>query len=140
MQREEIKKILPHREPMLLLDSVELLEGGIAQGSLKIKGGEFFLQGHYPGNPVVPGVILCEIMAQSCCLLFESELAEGKTPYFTSLKNARFRRMVRPGETIITKAWITAEKAGFYFTQAEAYVDEKLCAKGEFSYTLMGDE
>ena len=75
MNKEEIKKILPHREPMLLVDEVELIDG-VAHGKCHIKGDEYFLQGHFPGNPVVPGVIQCEMMAQSACVLLASGAAD----------------------------------------------------------------
>ena len=75
MNREEIKQILPHREPMLLLDDAEN-QGDTAVGHYTVKGDEYFLKGHFPGNPIVPGVILCEILAQSACVLLTDALKE----------------------------------------------------------------
>ena len=75
MDIEEIKKILPHRDNMLLLDEAELIDG-IACGRKKITGSEWFLKGHFPGNPVVPGVILCEILAQSVCVCLDGKIDE----------------------------------------------------------------
>ena len=69
MNREEIMRILPHREPMLLLDDVEEQDGE-SVGHYAVRGDEFFLTGHFPGNPIVPWVILCEILAPSACVLF----------------------------------------------------------------------
>ena len=80
MNQEELKKILPHRDNMLLVDEAELRDG-VAYGKKTIRPDEWFLQGHFPGNPVVPGVILCEILGQSTCVLLSGE-QEGATPYF----------------------------------------------------------
>ena len=100
MNREEIKNLLPHREPMLLVDEITVDEEGTAHGLYRVRGDEFFLQGHFPGNPVVPGVILCEIMAQACGLLIGDEI-KGKTPVYTGLDKVRFRNSVRPGDETV---------------------------------------
>ena len=76
MNRDEIKTILPHREPMLLLDEAVLTGDGMAEAKYTVRGDEFFLQGHFPDNPIVPGVIQCEMMAQASCVLFADALKE----------------------------------------------------------------
>ena len=102
MNREELKKILPHREPMLLVDEAYLNEDGTATGYYNVRGDEYFLQGHFPGNPIVPGVIQCEIMAQSACVLFADKMANGGViPVYTGLDKVRFRNMVKPGDRIL---------------------------------------
>ena len=137
MRREEIKKILPHREPMLLVDDVEKKED-IAVGHYVVRGDEFFLQGHFPGNPVVPGVILCEILAQSACVLLEDVMSEGKIPMYTGLDKVRFRNPVHPGETIETKCRIKKAKHPFYFAEGTASVNGKVCVSAEFSFAVTG--
>ena len=86
MNRDEIKTILPHRDSMLLLDQLDR-EGEIAHGQYRVKGDEWFLQGHFPDAPVVPGVILCEILAQSAGILMQDSLTEDTIPMYTSMKN-----------------------------------------------------
>ena len=137
MNREEIKKILPHREPMLLIDEVTL-EGNIAVGRYTVRGDEFFLQGHFPGNPVVPGVILCEMMAQSACILIQAD--NHYTPYYTGINNVRFKRKVLPGDTVEFKSEITRAKAPFYFMKSEGFVNGKLAVCGEFSFAAIRGE
>ena len=138
MNKEEIKKILPHREPMLLVDEVELIDG-VAHGKCHIRGDEYFLQGHFPGNPVVPGVILCEIMAQSCALLVGAE-AVGKTPMYTGLDKVKFRGQVKPGDTLETECEITRQRGNFYFAKGKGMVNGKLCVSAEFSFALVKSE
>ena len=138
MLREEIKKIIPHREPMLLIDEVDL-SGGVATGKYTVRGDEWFLQGHFPDNPIVPGVILCEMMGQSACLLLEDK--SGKiTPYFTGMNNVKFRNKVVPGDTITFKNEIQRIKNVFYFIKGEGYVDDKLCISGDFSFAVIKGE
>ena len=138
MNREEIKNILPHRDNMLLLDEVEQLDG-TAHGTYHVRGDEFFLQGHFPGNPVVPGVIQCEILAQSACVLLQDQMTEGKLPMYTGLNNVRFKSPVKPGDTFETRVRITRAKHPFYFASGEGYVGDRLCLKAEFSFAIVGE-
>lgn len=136
MNREEIKTIIPHREPMLLVDEITTDESNVAHGKYAVRGDEWFLQGHFPGKPVVPGVILCEMMAQTCCLLLAQDV-KGCTPYFTGIKNVSIRNKVLPGDLFVMEGIITKIKKPFYFAQCKGYVGDKLCISGEFSFALI---
>ncbi|MCF0123433.1 MAG: beta-hydroxyacyl-ACP dehydratase [Ruminiclostridium sp.] len=135
MTKEEIKTILPHREPMLLVEELEQ-DGDFALGVYRVKGDEWFLQGHFPESPMVPGVILCEILAQTMGVLLRDKLEPGSIPMYTSIKEARFKAPVRPGDTIQTKCRITRAKHPFYFAEGEGYVGETLCVKSTFSFAV----
>lgn len=136
MNKEEIKGILPHREPMLLVDEVEL-SGETARGKCHITGDEWFLQGHFPGNPVVPGVILCEMLGQSACILLANGEAEGATPFFTGLDKVKFKSPVTPGDTLETECVITRQRGNFYFCKGKGMVNGKLAVSAEFSFALV---
>ena len=130
MNREELMTLLPHRDGMLLLDQLDK-EGEIAHGQYHVRGDEWFLQGHFPDAPVVPGVILCEILAQSAGILMKEALTEDTIPMYTSMKNVRFRAPVLPGDTFETKCRITRAKHPFYFAEGEGYVGDTLCVKAD---------
>ena len=137
MNREEIMQLLPHRDQMLLLDQVENMDG-TAVGQYTVRGDEFFLQGHFPGNPIVPGVILCEILAQSASVLLQDMMGEEMLPVYTGLNNVKFRSPVRPGDRIETRCRIKRAKHPFYFAEGTVTVDGKLCVSAEFSFALTG--
>ncbi|MBQ8614970.1 MAG: beta-hydroxyacyl-ACP dehydratase [Clostridia bacterium] len=138
MNKEELMKILPHRDNMLLLDEAEKI-GEIAHGKYYVRGDEFFLKGHFPGNPIVPGVILCEILAQSACVLLQDQMSDGKTPMYIGLDKVRFRSPVKPGDTIETECKITRAKHPFYFAEGKVKVGERVCVSAEFSFAVMGE-
>ena len=144
MDIEAIKTFLPHRAPMLLVDSLEEEivtndKGEVTRyaiGTYHVRGDEFFLQGHFPDYPVVPGVILCEMMAQSCALLLGDELKE-KRPLYTGIDKVRFKYQVRPGDTIVLRSTITERRRALVLAKAEATVDGNLCCRGNLSFMLV---
>lgn len=136
LNRDEIKTFLPHREPMLILDSVFLDKNGDANGEYTVTGEEFFLSGHFPGFPVVPGVILCEIIAQSAGILVMDELKKDELPLFIGIENVRFRQMVKPGDTVKTKCKLLRSSGKLVKIKGVAKVNEQLCVDGIFLLML----
>ena len=135
MNREEIMQILPHRGSMLLLDEVWLGEDGVAHGKYHARGDEWFFDGHFPGNPVMPGVVQCEIVAQASCMLFQEALKE-KIALYAGIDKVRFRRMVRPGDTLELRSELIRQKLNVLVVRGEARVDGELCMSGELSFIL----
>jgi len=133
MNRDEIEKILPHRGKMLLVDEAFLDEDGAARGKYAVRGDEWFLDGHFPGNPVVPGVVLCELIAQASCMLFAGAI-DGRTPMYAGIDKTRFRRRVLPGDVVETKSSLLRSKLNVYVVQGEARVNGEVCASGEFTF------
>ncbi len=136
MDRNEIMNILPHRDAMLLLDAAELKEDGSACGEYHVRGDEWFLQGHFPGNPVMPGVVQCEIIAQASCVLMQEQI-KGCTPYYAGIDKVRFRRPVRPGDTLCVSARLLRSKMNVFVVSGEARVNGELTASGEFTFMLV---
>ena len=120
---------------MLLLDEVSLVDGE-AVGSYTIKGDEYFLQGHFPDNPIVPGVILCEMMGQSACVLIDG-LSADATPYFAGMNNVKFKGKVVPGDTVMLRSKLIKTKGPFYFVKAEGLVGGRLCVSAELTFTIV---
>jgi 3-hydroxyacyl-[acyl-carrier-protein] dehydratase len=143
MNREEIKSFLPHREPMLLVDEINVVQEKngdfVAQAFYYVTGNEFFLDGHFPNKPVVPGVILCEIMGQSSSMLMREELI-GRTPFFTGMTDVRFKRPALPHDKLEITARIYNRRALIFFVEASIHIAGELCASGKFSFALVDNE
>ena len=123
---------------MLLVDWTEK-DGDVIRSRYHVTGEEWFLRGHFPDFPVVPGVIVCEIMAQSCSLIVGEGL-KGHTPFYAGLDKVRFKQMVRPGDTIEVVAKPISIRGALYVIGAQATVDGKLACKGELTFYLMDNK
>lgn len=131
-------EILPHRAPFLLIDTVEELEVGVRVVAKKnVTFNEPFFAGHFPGNPVMPGVLIIEALAQTGAVAILSEPAfKGKTAYFAGINNAKFKQKVLPGDTLKLETKIIKVKGPIGVGEATAYVDDKLVCKAELTFAI----
>ena len=135
---QEIMEILPHRHPFLLIDTIEELEPGVrAVGRKHVTFNEPYFAGHFPGNPVMPGVLILEALAQTGAVAILS-LPEnrGKTAYFAGIDKAKFKQMVRPGDTLELETTIIRSKGPIGVGEAIATVNGKLAAKAELTFAV----
>lgn len=135
----EIQKILPHRYPMLLIDKVTEMEEGKRIVAIKnVTANEPFFQGHFPSNPIMPGVLITEALAQTgACLLLNMEENRGKLGVFTGINNFKFRRQVVPGDTLTLEANLVKYRHGMGKAEVKASVDGELAAGGEISFAVV---
>lgn len=135
---KEIMDIIPHRYPFLLIDTIEELEPGVrALGKKCVSMNEPYFQGHFPGNPVMPGVLIVEALAQvgAVAILSQPEF-QGKTAYFAGIDRARFRRKVIPGDVLTLKTEIIKVKGPVGVGRAIATVDGEKAAEAELTFAI----
>ena len=135
----EILKVLPQRYPFLLVDRILETDGSTHMVGLKnVTINEPFFQGHFPGEPIMPGVMIIEAMAQAGGVLGLSLLQhlKGSSVYFMGMDKVRFRKPVRPGDQLLIKAQLMKQKGTIFKIKAEAFVEEQLVAEAELMATL----
>ncbi len=135
---QEIMEILPHRHPFLLIDTIEELEPGKrAVGKKCVTFSEPYFAGHFPGNPVMPGVLIIEALAQTgAAAILSLPENKGKTAYFAGIDKAKFKQMVRPGDVLTLETQIIRTKGPIGVGEAVATVDGKLVAKAELTFAI----
>lgn len=135
---EEIKAIIPHRYPFLLIDKLLLEEVGVRGiGYKNVTINEPFFQGHFPDNHVMPGVLIVESMAQvGAVVLMSDEKFKGKTAYFAGINKVRFKKKVVPGDCLKMEVEIVKLRGSIGIGQGKAYVDDKLACEGEFLFAI----
>jgi 3-hydroxyacyl-[acyl-carrier-protein] dehydratase len=138
-----IMKLLPHRFPFLLIDKMIDMDGEESGTAIKnVTINEPFFQGHFPGKPVMPGVLLVEAMAQAAGALVLNHLGDahaGKLVFFMSIDKARFRKPVLPGDVVHFHVKLSNKRAPVWKYWAEAYVDGKKVAEAEIGAMLMNE-
>lgn len=140
LSRHQIMDIIPHRDPMLLVDSVlSMTEGVCIEGTFYVDPGREIFKGHFPGEPVLPGVYTVEVMAQmSDILLLSMERYAGKIPLFIGIDKVRFLRKIQPGDTLRIRSRIQSERAdkAVVTCSAEVYDHDELACAGEVTLAM----
>lgn len=136
--KEEIERILPHRDPFLLLDEVVELEPGRRVVATRlVRAGDWWFPGHFPGRPVMPGVLIVEAMAQAGAVaVLVEEANRGKIAFFAGIDDCRFKRVVEPGETLTLTCEIDAVRGSVGRGKATATVGEALAARGTLTFAV----
>jgi 3-hydroxyacyl-[acyl-carrier-protein] dehydratase len=138
LNQEQIKEIIPHRDPFLLIDEVLEMEPGVRVVARKhLKEDEYWFKGHFPGQPVQPGVLTIEMLAQAgaVCALSVPE-NKGKIAFFAGIDKAKFRGVVKPGDTLTLEVEIIKARRSIGVGKATAYVGDKRVCSAEITFAI----
>lgn len=139
LNKEKIEQIIPQRDPFLMIDEVENLTPGKSCIAYKmIKKDEYYFKGHFPGNPIMPGVLIVEALAQTGAVAILSlEENKGKNALFGGIDKLRFKKQVIPGNKLKLEVQILKKKGPIGIGEAKASVDGKIVAKGELTFAIV---
>ncbi|MDD6811165.1 MAG: 3-hydroxyacyl-ACP dehydratase FabZ [Lachnospiraceae bacterium] len=135
---KQIMEIIPHRQPFMLIDTVEELEPGVKAVAKKcVSYNEPYFAGHFPGEPIMPGVLIVEALAQTgaVAILSQPEF-KGKTAYFAAINSAKFKGKVTPGDVLTLETEIIKVKGPIGVGAAKAYVDGKMVVQAELTFAI----
>ena len=138
----DIKDLIPHREPFLFVDKVVEQTVNCITVERKVSDDEFFFKGHYPGNPIFPGVLLCEAMFQAGAILMSSvsDISDGGVPVVTRADKVKFKKIVKPGDVLTIVAEFTEKMGPAYCFRGKTTVDGKVVASCEFMCALVAKD
>jgi 3-hydroxyacyl-[acyl-carrier-protein] dehydratase len=138
---EKIKEMIPHRDPFLFIDSIVELDADHIVAQKHIDGTEEFFRGHYPGNPILPGVIICESMLQAGALVMSEKMEHASgVPVVTRVDNLKFKKMVKPGDTMCIEVNFLEQMSVAYYFKGKVKVNNKVCSSCDFVCTVASGE
>jgi len=142
MISEEIYQAIPHRHPFLFVDTICEFSGDRIKTTKRVRPEDFFFQGHYPGNPIMPGVLVCESIFQTGAILISKRIGFGGqgVPVLTRIQDAKFKSMIKPDDLLETEVEIIESFGGAYFLKGKVAVLGKTVVTVKFACTLVQDK
>jgi 3-hydroxyacyl-[acyl-carrier-protein] dehydratase len=138
MNLDTIKSIIPHRDPFILIESITYNESLKTTTATKlVRMTDFWVPGHFPGEPLMPGVLIVEALAQTAAInVLTNDAYQGKIGYFASIQEARFKRKVIPGDALVLTVNFLHTRSGFFFYEGTAYVNDVVVCQALFSVAV----